>query len=65
MEKYKNLIKKQRELIHELCMRVLPYELSHITLVNLGYEISALEKEIEEEEKKEEYYKIIPKDENQ
>jgi radical SAM protein with 4Fe4S-binding SPASM domain len=45
-------LEKQEELIKALVKRVLPYELSHIELVNLNKELAALDKEVEEKESK-------------
>ena len=63
MEKYNNLIEKQRELIKYYEDKLSMGEIH--SAWGIKSEISTIEKEIEEEEKKEDYYKIIPKDENQ
>jgi len=73
MKKYKKLFEKQRELI-EFYEKKLSVGEIH-SAYNFKSELAALEllpdqdlpsdEDIEEEEKKEEYYKIIPKDENQ
>jgi hypothetical protein len=40
------LIEKLKELVHELCMRIGNYELSHIKLVTLNREIAEIEQSL-------------------
>ena len=78
MTKEQRIIEKQKELIDYLISCIengFDYQIDTLVVNKFQSEIAALEllpdqdlpsdEDIEEEEKKEEYYKIIPKDENQ